>query len=227
MCKKTRRILLFLAVLAVLAAGGFFTLRARAGDSGPKYETAEVTRGRVASQVTATGTLSPVVTVEVGSQVSGRIQELLVDFNSRVKKGQVVARIDPELIQSDVAKARANLTAARAAVTRAEAERTDAKKKFERMGAMASQGLVAKVESETAQATYDSASAGVASARAALTQASAALKQQETNLTYTTIRSPIDGVVISRDVQVGQTVAASLQAPKLFTIADSHPPTPR
>ena len=220
MCKKTRRILLFLAVLAVLAAGGFFTLRARAGDSGPKYETAEVTRGRVASQVTATGTLSPVVTVEVGSQVSGRIQELLVDFNSRVKKGQVVARIDPELIQSDVAKARANLTAARAAVTRAEAERTDAKKKFERMGAMASQGLVAKVESETAQATYDSASAGVASARAALTQASAALKQQETNLTYTTIRSPIDGVVISRDVQVGQTVAASLQAPKLFTIAE-------
>ena len=220
MCTKSRRILLVLAVLAALGAGGFFTLRARAGDDSPTYETSQVSRGRVASQVTATGTLSPVVTVEVGSQVSGRIQELLVDFNSRVKKGQVVARIDPELIKSDVAKAKANLSAARAAVNRAEAERIDARKKFERMGAMASQELVARAEVETAQATYDSAIAGVASAKAALTQAAAALAQQETNLTYTTIRSPIDGVVISRDVSVGQTVAASLQAPKLFTIAE-------
>ncbi len=209
-----------LAAGAALATGGFFTLRARAGDGGPRYETAEVGRGRVAREVTATGTLSPVVTVEVGSQVSGRIQELLVDFNSRVTRGQVIARIDPELVQSDVAKARANLAAARAGVTRAEAERSDAKKKLARMSAMAAQELVAKVEVETAQATYDSAVAGVSSARAALTQASAALAQQETNLTYTTIRSPIDGIVISRDVSVGQTVAASLQAPKLFTIAE-------
>ena len=218
--KRSKRIVLFLAVVGALGAGGFFALRARASDGGPTYEATEATRGRVASQVTATGTLSPVVTVEVGSQVSGRIQELLVDFNSQVKKGQVVARIDPELIKSDVAKAKANLSAARAAVSRADAERIDAKKKFERMGAMASQELVARAEVETAQATYDTAIAGVSSAKAALTQASAALKQQETNLTYTTIRSPIDGVVISRDVSVGQTVAASLQAPKLFTIAE-------
>ncbi len=220
MTKRTKRILLFSIAGCALIAGGVLYMKTRGGDGATRYDTAEVSRGRIASQVTATGTLSPVVTVEVGSQVSGRIQELLADFNSKVTKGQVIARLDPELVQADVAKARANLAAARAAVSRAEAERTDARKKFERMGAMASQELVARADLETAQATYDTAIAGVASARAALTQASAALKQQETNLTYTTIRSPIDGVVISRDVSVGQTVAASLQAPKLFTIAE-------
>jgi HlyD family secretion protein len=215
-----KRIILLAVAVAALAAGAFLYLRARAGGQAPRYETAEAARGHIANQVTATGTLSPVVTVEVGSQVSGRIQELLVDFNSRVVKGQVIARIDPEFIQADVAKARANLASARAALARAEAEKLDARKKLDRSLAMAAQELVARADTETAQATYDTALASVAAARAVVTQARAALAQQETNLTYTTIRSPIDGIVISREVQVGQTVAASLQAPKLFTIAE-------
>ena len=210
------------ALVLAVAGGGVLAWRAwrGGGEEAITYSTAPATRGRIASQVTATGTLSPLVTVQVGSQVSGRIQELYADFNSEVKKGQVIARIDPQLIESEVARAKANLTAASATVTRAQAELRDAKQKWERASALASKQLVAQADADSARAAYDAASAGVASARASLSQARASLKQAETNLAYTTIVSPIDGVVISRDVDVGQTVAASLQAPTLFTIAE-------
>ncbi|HLU68600.1 MAG TPA: efflux RND transporter periplasmic adaptor subunit [Kofleriaceae bacterium] len=209
--------------VAIAAAGagiiGFRTLRG-GGEEAVSYATAPVTRGRIASQVTATGTLSPLVTVQVGSQVSGRIQELHADFNSEVKKGQVIAKIDPQIFQAEVARARANLTAASASVARAQAEARDAKQTWERTSSLASRGIVASAEADSARASYDAASAQVSAARAALSQARAAVEQAETNLAYTTIVSPIDGVVISRDVVVGQTVAASLQAPTLFTIAE-------
>ena len=216
-----RRVFLAIAGLAVLA-GGIWGYRAykASEEGGIEYQTASVTRQDLAAQVTASGTLSPLVTVEVGSQVSGRIQALHVDFNSRVTKGQVIAKIDPQLIQSDVTKARANMTAARAAVARAEAELGQARRNNQRTSALASKALVAKADADATLATLEASEAGLASAKASLTQARAALTQAETNLAYTTIVSPIDGIVISRDVNVGQTVAASLQAPKLFTIAE-------
>jgi HlyD family secretion protein len=184
------------------------------------FESAEATRGPIAARVTATGTLSPLVEVQVGSQVSGRIQELLADFNSPVTRGQVIARIDPRLFETEVARARANLAAAEAAVARAGADLTDARLKHERAAGLHARGMGAKADADTALATFEAASAALASARASREQARAALEQAETNLGYTTIVSPIDGVVISRDVDVGQTVAAALQTPTLFTIAE-------
>ncbi|HKE17617.1 MAG TPA: efflux RND transporter periplasmic adaptor subunit [Kofleriaceae bacterium] len=206
----------------VVLVGGIWGYRAyKAREEGDvQYQVAPVARGELASQVTASGTLSPLVTVQVGSQVSGRIKDLFADFNARVHKGQVLAKIDPELIQSDVTKARANLAAARAAVTHAEADRSQAKLNNDRQKALAAKSLVAQADADNALAALKAADAQVDAAKASLSQARAALTQSETNLAYTTIVSPIDGVVISRDVNVGQTVAASLQAPTLFTLAE-------
>lgn len=213
---RTRLAVAVSLVLAAstLACGG------RDGAGPAAFETAVATRGPVAARVTATGTVSPLVEVQVGSQVSGRIQELFVDYNSPVTRGQVIARIDPRLFETEVARARANLAAAEAAVVRAQADLTDARLKHERAAGLHARGFGAKADADTAAATYEAAQAAVASARAAREQAAAALAQAETNLGYTTIYSPIDGVVISRDVDVGQTVAASLQTPTLFTIAE-------
>lgn len=183
------------------------------------FATSPVTRGPVTARVTATGTLSPLVEVLVGSQVSGRIQSLLVDFNATVTQGQVIAQIDPRVFEAEVAKARANRSAAEAAVKRAEADATDARLKLQRAGGLAERGVGSQADADSAKAAAQAADAQVASARASLAQAVAALEQAETQLAYTTIVSPIDGIVISRDVDVGQTVAASLQAPTLFTIA--------
>ncbi len=218
--RVTRR--LIIAGIAVVVAGAAAVLVAtrRHGGGAVQYETATITRTYLASKVTASGTLSPLVTVLVGSQVSGRIKELRVDFNSRVSRGQVIAQIDPQLFESEVAKARANRASARASIARAEAARADARKQHERAAALASRHLVAQADADSAEATYLKAEADVTAARAGLAQASASLRQAEVNLAYTTIVAPIDGVVIARNVDVGQTVAASLQAPTLFTIAE-------
>jgi HlyD family secretion protein len=218
--KRALRIAVPAAVVA--AAGALVLLLGGRGGAGaaPAYETAAVTRGRVASVVTASGTLSPLVTVEVGSQVSGRVQALHVDFNSKVRKGQVIARIDPSLFESQVAQARANEAAAVATVQGAEATLAEARRQHERNAALAAKSLVAQADADAALAKRQAAEADLASARAKVAQARAARLQADTNLAYTVIASPIDGVVISRDVDVGQTVAASLQAPKLFTLAE-------
>jgi HlyD family secretion protein len=208
---------------AVVAAAGAIALllstRSGAG-AAPAYETAAVTRGRVAAVVTASGTLSPLVTVAVGSQVSGRVQALYADFNSRVKKGQVIARIDPSLFQSQVAQARANEAAAVAGVQGAGAALAEARRQHERNAALAAKSLVAQADADATLAKLQAAEAELASAKARVAQARAARLQADTNLAYTVITSPIDGVVISRDVDVGQTVAASLQAPTIFTLAE-------
>ncbi len=210
-----------LGVALLFVVGGvLYSMSARGGDKGPTYATETVSRGKVASTVTATGSITPRVTVEVGSQVSGRIRELNADFNSEVEEGQVVARLDPRLFETDVARARASTQSAAAAVRRAEAEREDARRRHRRASSLASQDLIAQSEADTATAQLESAEAQVESARAGLAQSRAALDQAETNLAYTTVVSPISGTVISRDVDVGQTVAASLQAPTLFTIAE-------
>jgi len=219
---KFRGLLTSLLTLSLLGAGGWLVYDRYLKVEIPQieYQTQPAARGRVTSTVTASGTLSPVKTVEVGSQVSGRIIELMADFNSQVKKGEVIARIDPSLLESDKARSKANLMSARAGLTRAVADRDNAKVMLERSRQLASSGVVSQQEVDTALLTYTSAKASVESAQAAVSVAQAAIETASVNLEYTTIVSPIDGVVISRDVSVGQTVAASLSAPKLFLIAE-------
>ncbi len=209
------------SALMLLAGGPTACNRSGSGGSGPDaWDTVAAIRGPIGARVSATGTLSPLVEVQVGSQVSGRIQELHADFNASVTRGQVIARIDPRLFETEVARARANVVAAQASVTRAEADALDARLRYERATGLFERGMGSRADAETTQAAHQAAQAAVASANAALAQARAALEQAETNLGYTTIYSPIDGVVISRDVDIGQTVAASLQTPTLFTIAE-------
>jgi len=184
------------------------------------FDTVKIDRGRIVARVTATGTLSALVTVQVGAQVSGRIQELKVDFNSTVKKGQVIAKIDPQLYAAAVEQARANYVAAQGNLAKAKVQAVDADRQYTRQKALFERKLVAQADLDTSQANADAARAAVAASEGAVEQNRAALHQAQVNLDYTTIKSPINGVVISRNVDVGQTVAASLQAPTLFTIAE-------
>ena len=175
--------------------------------------------GNVVSRVSTSGSLQAVVTVEVGSQVSGRIQELFADFNSPVKKGELIAKIDPSLFGAAVVSAEANVTAARANVTRLTVTAEDAERQAKRAEEVFELQLISATERDNAVATARSARAGVEQAVGQLAQSRAALETARTNLRYTDILSPTDGVVISRAVNVGQTVAASLSAPVIFTIA--------
>ena len=216
---KTRSRIGILAVAGLaLAAGLALTYRGRG--NGPRFSTAVVDRGDIADVVGATGLLQAVTTVQVGSQVSGTIKELYADFNSNVKKGQVIARLDPSLFEARVAQAKANLASARADVDRAQAAITDAKQKFERARQLAAQNLLPPSDLESAQAAYDSALAQYAASKAAVSQSEAALNQAQVDLAHTVIEAPIDGVVLARNVDVGQTVAASFTAPVLFVIAN-------
>ncbi len=207
------------AMALVVGAALFFSLRGTAGDGSDRFVAEPLSRGKITAKVTATGTLSALVTVQVGSQISGRIRELLADFNTPVKKGQVIARIDPSLFRAAVERAEANLVAARGNLEKAQADARDAQRKLERSRALDAERVVSKADLDTAQAAADAAKGQVAAAQGAVAQARAALNEAEVNLGYTTIVSPTDGVVIERNVDVGQTVAASLQAPTLFLIA--------
>lgn len=209
-------------VLAAVIAGGVFAWFRYGRDKSseqPKFKTTKVDRGRVASKVTATGTLSARVTVLVGSQVSGRIAELFVDYNSKVKKGDVLAKIDARLLQAAVAKARAQTAQAAAAVTKAKANHDQAKKAFDRAKTLKDQGLMGQADYDLAETAVNSTKADIAVADAQLSSAAASSSEAQVNLGFTTIVSPIDGIVLSRSIDVGQTVAASLQSPTLFTIA--------
>lgn len=209
------------AAVAVLGGGGFAALRvAKGAQKLPvRYETARAERGRISAKVTATGTLSALVTVQVGSQVSGRIESLRADFGSRVKKGDVIATIDSQLFRAALQQARANRSSALASLEKAKVQAEDAQRQADRSRGLAAQKLVSQADADTADANARAARAQVSLAQAAVEQAVAALQQAEVNLAYTTIVSPIDGVVVSRSIDVGQTVAASFQAPTLFTIA--------
>lgn len=219
---KLRSLLTTLLTLSLLGAGGWYVYDRYVKVEVPaiEYQTQPVARGRITASVTASGTLSPVKTVEVGSQVSGRIVELMADFNSEVKKGQVIARIDPSLLESDKARSKANLLSARASLTKAIADRNNAKLMYDRTKKLVEDGVASQQELDATLLAYTSAKATVESAQASVSVAQAAIETADVNLEYTTIVSPIDGVVISRDVSVGQTVAASLSAPKLFSIAE-------
>ncbi len=217
---RSRNALTFVLLAASVAC--LVAWRWRAGKEPPLagLETARVDRGGIVSKVTATGTLSAIVTVQVGSQVSGRIAALHADYNSTVRKGQLIARIDPELFQAAVEQARANHLAAQGGSAKARAQALDAARQRARSKALLDSKLVAQADYDTAQASADAAEAQVQAAEGAAGQARAALHQAEVNLGYTRILSPTNGVVISRTVDVGQTVAAALQAPTLFTIAE-------
>lgn len=205
--------------VVIAAAALLFLARHRAPEA-PTYQTAQADRGPIVARITATGTLSALVTVQVGSQVSGRLSEINVDFNSPVKKGEVIARIDPSLYEAALEQARANAMAAQANVAKAKAQADQSQRDFERSQGLKNQGLISSAELQTAQSTNDVNKAQLRAAQAALAQSTASLHQAQVNLSYTSITSPINGVVISRSVDVGQTVAASLQAPTLFTIAE-------
>lgn len=215
------------ALIAIIAA---FSLR---GSDRTQYLTSAVQRGEIRDVVDATGTVNAVVTVLVGSQVSGTIARLHADFNSRVRKGDIIAEIDPSLLQATLLQATADLQNAKANVTAAEADSKKAtavlaqtKADYARAEALAKQNAGTQQELELARANYqsalaslDAAQAGVEQAKAQVSQKNAAVEVARTNLDHTVIRSPIDGVVVARNVDVGQTVAASLSAPTIFTIA--------
>jgi HlyD family secretion protein len=215
-----KRVLWILAPLVLLGAGlGYWRYRRLHRPPDVQYKTAPVERRAIVGRVTASGTLSALVTVQVGTQVSGRIQKLTADFNSVVTKGQLVAKIDPQLFEATVQQAQANYLSAKAGVATAQATAVNADKVYTRVKALNEQNLAAQADLDTAEAGVATSHAQVDAARASVAQTLAALHQAQVNLSFTNIISPIDGVVISRSVDVGQTVAASLSAPTLFTIA--------
>jgi len=215
------RVLRWALVLIVLAAASLFAWRRLHATSAPtvRYQTATIDHGGIDAKVTASGAVSAIVTVQVGSQVSGRILAWYADFSSSVKKGQLIAKIEPSLFKAAVEQARANYTAAKASYDKSLANRVLAERNYARTLALFEQALASRGDLDAAEAAAEAARADVGTADAAMLQSRAALDQAQLNLSYTDIVSPIDGIVISRNIDVGQTVAASFQAPTLFTIA--------
>ena len=205
-----------LIAAATITVSAFF---GRTDAAGVDIGTEMVTRGSIVTQVSATGTLEAVTTVQVGSQASGAIESLYADFNSIVRKGQVLARLDQSLFRAAIEQAQANLVRAEADHERVEVALADAETKLARARELAGRQLIPKNELDSAGVTRATAETQVRSSAAAVTQARASLRQAQVNLEKTVITSPIDGVVISRNVDVGQTVAASMSAPILFLIA--------
>src|SRR5437016_10921342 len=223
----------WLILAGAVVVAGLFAAFGLNHNNAPQHFTAKVEKGEIHDVVEATGMINAVITVQVGSQVSGTISKLDVDFNSRVHKGDIVALIDPALFKgallqatADLENAKANLVAARANLEKAKASLVQTKADYDRTAGLFKAGIMSQQQLDMAKANYDSANAAVGGAQANVTQAEAQVSQKEaalevaqTNLNYTVIRSPIDGTVVARNVDVGQTVAASLQAPTIFTIA--------
>lgn len=214
-----KRAVLVLIVITLVTASVAAYYRSAGATNGPPFTTAVVTVGDVVEVVEATGTLEPVTTVEVGTQVSGTIKSLHADFNSEVRKGQVVARLDPSVLEAQVEQAAATLARLEAEVERAKVQVEDATLKLRRARELWEKGLIPRTDLEDAEATARQASAALKAAEAQVVQARASLNQARVNLSHTVITAPVDGIVISRNVAVGQTVAASMQAPTLFVIA--------
>lgn len=214
-----KRILWILLLVALVSAGALTYYRLDARAATPELVTSPVTRGPIVTTVSATGTLQPVDAVEVGTQVSGTIATVGADFNGPVRKGQVIATLDPALLTSQVEQAQASVFRLRADVERATMQVADARQKYARAQQLGDRGLIPRADVETAETTAKLGDADVKSAQAQLAQAEASLAQARVNLSHTVITAPVDGIVLSRNVEVGQTVAAGLQAPTLFVIA--------
>jgi HlyD family secretion protein len=212
-----KRILFGIVILSAL--GGVVFILFGKKENALNFRTEKVSNGEIVSTITATGTVNAVTTVLVGTQVSGTIKAINVDFNSHVKKGQVIAQIDPATLEAQVEQAKANVLSARANLEKSEAALLDSKRITERNRELYPKNMLAKSEMDTSETNYEAAKAQVSVAKAQVAQAEAALKISEINLRYTKILSPVDGTVVSRNVDVGQTVAASFQTPTLFNIA--------
>jgi HlyD family secretion protein len=213
--KRTIRI----GALGIVLVTAYGVYRATRESSAVQVISQPISRGDIEETVGSTGTLEAVTTVQVGTQVSGTIQELRADFNTPVRKGQMIAKLDPSLFQTQVDQARANLDRSEADLDRLRLAEADSRTRMERARSLAASGIIAASDLDTAETVYTTASAQVRSAIAQVTQARASLNQAMVSLEKTVIAAPINGIVIARNVDVGQTVAASFQAPTLFVIA--------
>ncbi|MBN8717161.1 MAG: efflux RND transporter periplasmic adaptor subunit [Stenotrophomonas sp.] len=206
-------------VIAALAVGWhFWHKRGQAAEGG--YRTETVQRGDIRVAISSTGTLSAITTVTVGSQISGQVTQVLADYNAPVKKGQVLAVIDPSTYEAQIRQGEAQIASARAQLAQAQATLRNATLDYQRKADLGRQQLVARSDVDQARAAMEQAQAQVNSAQAAIRQQTASTQTTRVNLERTVIRSPVDGVVLTRKIEPGQTVAASLQAPELFTIAE-------
>ncbi|MGO4551593.1 efflux RND transporter periplasmic adaptor subunit [Lysobacter sp. 2RAF19] len=214
-----RSVAVALVLLALIAAGWWWTQRNAEAAQGA-FRTAGVERGDIRVAISATGTLSAISTVDVGSQISGQVTDVLADFNDRVRKDQVLARIDPSTYQAQIAQGAASVSSARANLETARASLANAEADYQRKAGLSKDQLIARSDLDLAKSARDQARAQVAAAQAQITQQQASTQTSQLNLQRTVIRSPVDGVVLTRSIEPGQTVAASLQAPVLFQIAE-------
>jgi HlyD family secretion protein len=215
-----KKAIAWIAAASVIGLGGAGWWQLSDSPKEPPYVTTPVQTASITQVVSSTGTLQAVVTVQVGSQVSGTIEKLFADFNTKVKAGQIVAQLNQDKFRAAEDQARANLLAAQSNIEKSKVGVADTLRTLERNRQLRTKDLMAQSDLDAAQAAYDAAVAQVEVNRAQAAQAQASLKQATVDLNNTVIRSPVDGLVISRNVDVGQTVAASLQAPTLFTIAN-------
>jgi HlyD family secretion protein len=220
MSRRSRFTFRWVAVMGIIGgAAGLWWWRQSRAEGPVAFRTARIDRGTVEETVTATGALNAVVTVQVGSQVSGNIDKLGADFNSRVKTGQIIAQIDPTRFKANLAQAEATLKSAEASVVHAQVAVREGKIELDRAVALAAKSVIGAADLDAARSKYDQAVADLASGEAQVAQSKAQVGIARVDLEHCIIRAPIDGVVLQRAVDVGQTVAASLQAPVLFTIA--------
>jgi len=217
---KTGRIATVVVVASLLLGGAWYWTQREASAEEGAYRTTPVERGDIRVAISATGTLSAISTVIVGSQISGQVTDVLVDFNDQVKKDQVLARIDPSSYQAQIAQGSAQIASARASLAQAQATLRNAQLDYDRKADLGTRQLVARSDVDLARAALDQARGAANAAQAQIAQQSAATQTTRINLDRTVIRSPVDGVVLTRTIEPGQTVAASLQAPELFTIAE-------
>ena len=213
-------LLLGIAVVAILGGGAWWWTARKGEAADSAYRTATIERGDIRVAISATGTLSAISTVTVGSQISGQVTDVLVDYNSEVKKGEVLARIDPSTYEAQIEQGNAQIANAQASLKQAQATLANAELDYTRKADLGRHKLVAQSDVDLARAARDQARAQVNAAQAQIRQQTASTQTTRVNLDRTVIRSPVDGVVLTRTIEPGQTVAASLQAPELFTIAE-------
>ncbi|MEP6633477.1 MAG: efflux RND transporter periplasmic adaptor subunit [Luteimonas sp.] len=218
--RNVKRVAWIVAGLALLALGAWYWTHREAVAEEGAYRTTPVERGDIRVAISSTGTLSAISTVVVGSQISGQVTDVLVDFNDRVKKDQVLARIDPSSYEAQIAQGSAAIASARASLTQAQATLRNAQLDYDRKAGLGERQLVARSDVDLARAALDQARGAVNAAQAQIVQQSASTQTTRINLERTVIRAPVDGVVLTRTIEPGQTVAASLQAPELFKIAE-------
>jgi len=209
-------IIIAVVALLIAVAGGYFFKNRKSEIS---YKTAKIERGTIVSTVSATGNVSAVTTIQVGTQVSGTIQKIYVDYNSRVRKGQTIAEIDPSLFNAAVEQSQGNFLSAEANLQKAKVTLADAERTLQRNKKLLAGGIISQGDYDLSETAWQSAKASLTAAEGNLAQTRGALMQARTNLSNSIIRSPVNGIVISRAIDVGQTVAASFQTPTLFTIA--------